>query len=511
MKKQQLFILVLCFLWLALFSGGFWALDQGKIVKYFNGFAQTKFLTVKLHLYVYLSLIFSALYFWFFYVKRHNLAKSLSGAHVMPLVFLATVLTPTVLQTDQIRYIWDGIVNLTGNNPYIHPPKHYPFFTTYLGHAQLNHVELRTIYPPFAQIVFLVSCYLNPFMWNLYLGWEWVPIYHIDNYFQMEFGWKMICALMAIGTIWVFRNKRWDKLVFHPLFLMTWVGNGHVDVLICGFMALAIYGLHRGLIRYHYFLAAIFSKWLPILFFPAMLLSLFRSQKGMSLKSLKFVFLLMTSCAWIYLFYYYWQGAGGHMFSSSKTYANKWYFFGYFHHTFRDILLWGCDGLRYLIMSLAEIFPRIGWYKVPQWFIYSQYSEPMRFFAKILSLGIAAVGLGYVFIFYYLKKVTLRLYLFLSVFVLLAFFPNIHPWYLLILLVTWLPFHGIFISPPVWASLILCSKVFYADYEASMTLRYSVYLIVTYFAYFDFKRVMHQLHFSKLRKSSWQKFLPSRD
>jgi hypothetical protein len=74
-------------------------------------------------------------------------------AVVLRLVFLPMM--PS-LTDDYHRYVWDGRVQLAGVNPYKYRPyEHALDRVRYSGRDLINHDELRTIYPPLTQAVFL--------------------------------------------------------------------------------------------------------------------------------------------------------------------------------------------------------------------------------------------------------------------------------------------------------------------------------------------------------------------
>ena len=75
------------------------------------------------------------------------------AAVVLRLLFLPV--TPS-LSDDYHRFVWDGRVQLAGINPYTHPPYERALDRVrYSGRDLINHQELRTIYPPLTQAVFL--------------------------------------------------------------------------------------------------------------------------------------------------------------------------------------------------------------------------------------------------------------------------------------------------------------------------------------------------------------------
>ena len=60
------------------------------------------------------------------------------------------------LSDDYHRYVWDGRVQLAGVNPYKYRPyEHALDRVRYSGRDLINHEELKTVYPPLTQAVFL--------------------------------------------------------------------------------------------------------------------------------------------------------------------------------------------------------------------------------------------------------------------------------------------------------------------------------------------------------------------
>jgi len=81
------------------------------------------------------------------------LRGAIVAAVILRLVFLPVM--PS-LSTDYHRYVWDGRVQLAGVNPYKYRPyEHALDRVRYAGRDLINHDELRTIYPPLTQAVFL--------------------------------------------------------------------------------------------------------------------------------------------------------------------------------------------------------------------------------------------------------------------------------------------------------------------------------------------------------------------
>ena len=81
------------------------------------------------------------------------LRAAIVAAVVLRLLFLPAM--PS-LTTDYHRYVWDGRVQLAGVNPYKYRPyEHALDSVSYSGRDLINHDELKTVYPPLTQAVFL--------------------------------------------------------------------------------------------------------------------------------------------------------------------------------------------------------------------------------------------------------------------------------------------------------------------------------------------------------------------
>jgi hypothetical protein len=81
-----------------------------------------------------------------------SLRAALVAAVAMRLIFLP--FAPS-LSDDVYRYVWDGRVQLAGLNPYRYAPAdHRLDVVAYADRGRINHPELRTVYPPLAELGF---------------------------------------------------------------------------------------------------------------------------------------------------------------------------------------------------------------------------------------------------------------------------------------------------------------------------------------------------------------------
>jgi hypothetical protein len=87
---------------------------------------------------------------------------------------LRAVLLPLdpALSDDFFRYLWDGRVQLAGINPYLHAPASIALESLRTSwHGLINNPTVPTIYPPFAQLVFLGVAALGSKVWALKAIW----------------------------------------------------------------------------------------------------------------------------------------------------------------------------------------------------------------------------------------------------------------------------------------------------------------------------------------------------
>jgi len=81
---------------------------------------------------------------------------------------LLLLLLPPLLSEDVWRYVWDGAVQLAGLDPYRHAPADPALDALALDpilaavRAQIGHADIATIYPPGAQIIFMITGLAGP-------------------------------------------------------------------------------------------------------------------------------------------------------------------------------------------------------------------------------------------------------------------------------------------------------------------------------------------------------------
>src|SRR5687768_4890595 len=75
---------------------------------------------------------------------------------VLMLLRLPLAFHPSSLSPDLYRYRWDGRVALAGHSPYRYPPADSRLATLRdPSFPRIEHREIRSVYPPWAQLLFL--------------------------------------------------------------------------------------------------------------------------------------------------------------------------------------------------------------------------------------------------------------------------------------------------------------------------------------------------------------------
>ncbi len=226
-----------------------------------------------------------------------------SAAIVCRLVLL---FTEPVLENDYFRYLWDGHVFSQGISPYAYAPNH-PFLdsitTGYRKYISFSNIS--TIYPPFAQYVFLISNFLAP---------------------HSLMGLKIIFTLFDLATgilIFSWMKKRnihptWSLLYFlNPLVFKEIANSAHIDSIAAFLSTLALYffSYKRKAGAWVILGLATCTKIYPLVLVPIFLM--------WDKKRIRNGFLYLATILLLYLPFLYQEGL---LFSGTKAYARTWVF-----------------------------------------------------------------------------------------------------------------------------------------------------------------------------------------
>lgn len=139
-------------------------------------------------------------------LRNHRSLRALRPALLIGVTLrLAVFFTPPALSEDVYRYLWDGRVLVSGTNPYRYAPADPRLAALRQPwHGRINHPELRTIYPPHAEILFAAFHELT--LWRLLL---------------------LACDLMII---WRLPPRFRLAYAAMPLVMFEGVWSGHIEI-----------------------------------------------------------------------------------------------------------------------------------------------------------------------------------------------------------------------------------------------------------------------------------------
>lgn len=175
-----------------------------------------------------------------------------------------TYFTDPYLSSDIYRYVWDGIVQHAHISPYRYVPGN-PILTYLRAPNQeifdnINRRDYaRTIYPPIAQMLYWLAVFFSPTvaaMKLMMIGFECMA------------AWALVVFLRWLG------RPVAEILLFLWCPLLVWAIGcaGHVDAIVCGFMALALLCRLRNkpLLTGLFLGCAVMTKFYPLLLVPAL-------------------------------------------------------------------------------------------------------------------------------------------------------------------------------------------------------------------------------------------------
>jgi alpha-1,6-mannosyltransferase len=162
-------------------------------------------------------------------------SRALVSILIIGFVMRLIVVVAPPASEDVYRYVWDGRVQAAGINPYRYLPvdpalqtlrdeKIYPMI------HRANYAP--TIYPPMAQIVYLVATRISEtvtFMKFVAVAFEGLAV------------WAILQLLQSRGLA----SSRVLLYLWHPLPLWSFAGDGHIDAAAIAFLLLAFVAADR--------------------------------------------------------------------------------------------------------------------------------------------------------------------------------------------------------------------------------------------------------------------------
>ena len=209
-------------------------------------------------------------------------------------------LSPPELSGDVWRYLWDGTVSLSGVSPYSAPPDAPSLIHLRSDwHQEINHPEIPTIYPPYAQLLFLIPA----------LGGGSLLL------------WRLTLLLFELVALRLLHRLSPSKaLLWAVCPLAVWEGHwsAHVDLAAAAALLAAVVFAARPLLSGGALAVAAGIKIVPLVALP-MLLSRATRRVGFT------VAFLVTSVLATLPF------LGGPIMPGASDYARRWSFNGPVH------------------------------------------------------------------------------------------------------------------------------------------------------------------------------------
>ena len=176
---------------------------------------------------------------------------------------LIAVAAPPFLSTDIYRYVWDGLVQGAGINPfrYIPADPHLSFLRDAKIYPHINRRNYaHTIYPPGSQMIFLGVTRISAKVASMkvaMLGFEAVTCF----------------ALIRCLKLLHLPPERVLLYAWHPLAIWEIASSGHVDAAALAFISLAILARlsNRDTLAGGWLGAAVLVKLYPVTLLPAFL------------------------------------------------------------------------------------------------------------------------------------------------------------------------------------------------------------------------------------------------
>lgn len=212
------------------------------------------------------ALVQSALYLLasFIILRSRSSRATLLITIVFAVLFRLSILfSPPYLSDDIYRYIWDGRVQAAGINPFRYIPA-APELAHLRDDAIYPRINRRdyahTIYPPVAQIVFLLTTRISESV-------TWMKFTMIV--FEAIAVWAIAQLLASFGLA----RERILFYAWHPLVIWEFAGSGHADAIAIAFIALAFLAWRRNahLGAGVALACATLTKLIPLVLFPALL------------------------------------------------------------------------------------------------------------------------------------------------------------------------------------------------------------------------------------------------
>ena len=383
------------------------------------------------------SLLFMALVA---FLSRIRLQVGIGSYIMFAAVILRLVLlfSEPNLSDDHYRFLWDGQMNLRGENVYAQTPsdqmKEYGNDESLkFLYRNMNSRDYFSVYPPIDQAVFSLSVLIAPssFFWQL-----------VSMKFIL-FLFDLITIILLPKLLQLIGQAQYYAALYllNPLVIIETVGNLHFEGMTAAFLVLCFYLIVRGMKKASAVSLGLAAsvKFIPFLFFP-----LFLRKSG--LRNGMVIILISLLVLFIPFLPYFDAESFGHLGRSVNLYFGKFEFNAGIYYVIRSI---GFAVKGYNIIGVA------GW-----------------------SLS-ALSGLIILFFALYFRPVDWPAFFTLALFSMLAYYllaTTIHPWYLVNLALL-AGLSGRFLTVIPWTFLAFLS---YRAYQGDVVREDTALLIMEY-------------------------------
>jgi len=353
------------------------------------------------------------------------------------------------LSDDFYRFIWDGRLLMSGENPFLHLPKEYILLNPELGsdiYPYLNSPGYFSVYPPIHQFIFGIGSALSPsnLLGSVVVMKCFILLAEIANLF-------LIAKLLE-----KFKLAKRHILLYalNPLVIIELCGNLHFEAIMLCFLLLTIWLLASGRIYLSAlaFGLAVCTKLLPLIFLPFLI-------KRLGWKKF-LLFSLATGAVCVILFLpFVNKELIANLFSSIDLYFQKFEFNASIYYFARWV------GYRFVGYNIIQLL------------------GPILAIITLLAMVIYAIiekQQGW-------NSVLKTMLIALSVYFLLA--TTVHPWYL-----TTLVAFSVFANlryAVFWSAIVILSYSAYLtdSYSENLWLVVTEYLLVTTWLVFELLRL----------------------
>ncbi len=214
--------------------------------------------------------------------------------------------SPPVFSDDIYRYIWDGRTLLLGANPYDVSPIASAAPTDPVW-QHINNKELRTIYPPMAEMIFGLVAFVSPTVTGFKIASALFDISVVALVFLLAGGRLNRSAQAEVTPVLASLTY-----ALNPLACIESAGSGHLDSMAVATTALAVLLVIRGR---PIVAGTVLGLATGIKVLPALLLPFMRPKR---------VLAALVCAAVLMGLYLPFLSAGRFAFESMDTYARRW-------------------------------------------------------------------------------------------------------------------------------------------------------------------------------------------